>query len=65
MQLPSRMSSVKKLDAIDSKLIVDLSFLFEAINALKSQLKPENTASSKKRKAESLFYTEIYNKFNH
>jgi hypothetical protein len=29
-------------------------FLFEDINALKRQLKPENTASSKKRKAESI-----------
>jgi hypothetical protein len=29
-------------------------FLFEEINALKRQLKPEKTASSKKRKAESI-----------
>jgi hypothetical protein len=34
-------------------------FLFEDINALKSQLKPEKTASSKKRKAESTLSTEI------
>jgi hypothetical protein len=33
--------------------------LFEEINALKRQLKPEKTASSKKRKAESLLSTEI------
>jgi hypothetical protein len=33
-----------------------LAFLFEEINALKRQLKPENTASSKKKtkKAESI-----------
>jgi hypothetical protein len=31
-------------------------FLFEEINALKRQLKPEKTASSKKRKAESILY---------
>jgi hypothetical protein len=29
-----------------------LAFLFEEINALKRQLKPENTASSKKRNKE-------------
>jgi hypothetical protein len=34
-------------------------FLFEEINALKRQLKPEKTASSKKRKTESLLSTEI------
>jgi hypothetical protein len=36
-------------------------FLFEEINALKRQLKPEKTASSKKRtrKAESILSTEI------
>jgi hypothetical protein len=34
-------------------------FLFEEINALKSQLKPEKTASSKKRKAESILSNEI------
>jgi hypothetical protein len=31
--------------------------LFEEINALKRQLKPEKTASSKKRKAESILYS--------
>jgi hypothetical protein len=31
-----------------------LSFLFEEMNALKRQSKPEKTASSKKRKAESI-----------
>jgi ribosomal protein S15P/S13E len=36
-----------------------LSFLFEEINALKRHLKPEKTASSKKRKAESLLSTEF------
>jgi hypothetical protein len=36
-----------------------LAFLFEEINALKRQLKPEETASSKKRKAESILSTEI------
>jgi hypothetical protein len=36
-----------------------LAFLFEEINALKRQLKPEKTASSKKRKAESILFTEI------
>jgi hypothetical protein len=34
-------------------------FLFEEINALKMQLKPENTENSKKRKAESILSTEI------
>jgi hypothetical protein len=33
-----------------------LAFLFKEINALKRQLKPEKTVSSKKRKAESLLY---------
>jgi hypothetical protein len=36
-----------------------LAFLFEDINAFKRQLKPEKTASSKKRKAESILSTEI------
>jgi hypothetical protein len=36
-----------------------LAFLFEEINAVKRQLKPEKTASSKKRKAESILSTEI------
>jgi hypothetical protein len=38
-----------------------LAFLFEEINALKGhlKLKPEKTASSKKRKAESILSTEI------
>jgi hypothetical protein len=35
------------------------SFLFEEINALKRQLKPEKTARSKKSKAESILSTEI------
>jgi hypothetical protein len=36
-----------------------LAFLFEEINSLKRnlQLKPEKTASSKKRKAESIFFS--------
>jgi hypothetical protein len=33
--------------------------LFEEIDALKRQLNPEKTASSKKRKFESIFSTEI------
>jgi hypothetical protein len=36
-----------------------LVFLFEEVNALKRQWKPEKTASSKKRKAESILCTEI------
>jgi hypothetical protein len=36
-----------------------LAFLFEEINALKRQLKPEKTASSKKRKGKSILSTEI------
>jgi hypothetical protein len=34
-------------------------FLFEEIDALKRQWNPEKTASSKKRKAESILSTEI------
>jgi hypothetical protein len=37
------------------------AFLFEEINALKRQSKPEKNASIKKRKAESILYTEINN----
>jgi hypothetical protein len=40
-------------------------FLFEAINALEMKLKPEKTASIKKRKAESILSTEINELFNH
>ena len=36
-----------------------LSFLFEEINALKKQLKPEKAENPKKRKAESLLSSEI------
>jgi fatty acid-binding protein DegV len=36
-----------------------LAFLFEEINALKRQLKPEKTASSKNRKVESILSTEF------
>jgi hypothetical protein len=36
-----------------------LVFLFEEINALKRQLKPEMTTSSKKSYSESILYTEI------
>jgi hypothetical protein len=36
-----------------------LALLFVETNALKRQLKPETTASSKKRKAESILSTEI------
>jgi hypothetical protein len=43
-----------------------LSFLFEESNALKVQMNPEKTASSKKRirKAESILFTGIYELFN-
>jgi hypothetical protein len=37
-----------------------LAFLFEEINSLKRQLNPENTTSSKKRKAELLLSTKIH-----
>jgi hypothetical protein len=49
----------KKKDRFEAKYgpgKTSLVFLFEEINALKRQLKPENTASSKKRKAESLLF---------
>jgi hypothetical protein len=36
------------------KKYLALAFLFEEINALKRQLKPEKTASSNKRKGESI-----------
>jgi hypothetical protein len=36
-----------------------LAFLFEETNALKRKLKPEKTAFSKKRKAESILSNEI------
>jgi hypothetical protein len=36
-------------------------FLFEDINTLKRKLKPEKTASSKKRKTESILSNEIKN----
>jgi hypothetical protein len=39
---------------------LDFLFPFEEINALKRRLKPEKTASSKKRNAESLLSTKIY-----
>jgi hypothetical protein len=42
-----------------------LAFLFEEIDALKSQLKPEKTASSKKMKSESILSIKMNNKFNH
>jgi hypothetical protein len=41
-------------EAKDGPRKKSLAFLFEEINALKRQLKPEKTASSKKRKAESI-----------
>jgi hypothetical protein len=45
---------------LDLERILCPSFSFcEEINALKSQLKHEKTASSKKRKAESILYTDI------
>jgi hypothetical protein len=42
-----------------------LALLFEEINALKSQLKPGKTASSKKRKAGLLLFTEINKLIHH
>jgi hypothetical protein len=36
-----------------------LAFLFKEVNALKRQFKPEKTASSKKRKDESILSTEF------
>jgi hypothetical protein len=36
-----------------------LAFLFEDVNALKRQMKPEKTANSKRRKPESILSTEI------
>ena len=36
-----------------------MAFLFEEINAIKSQLMPNKTAASKKRKVESLLSTKI------
>jgi hypothetical protein len=38
--------------------------LFEEINALKRQLKPEKTTSSKKRKAESILFSIIFTEIN-
>jgi hypothetical protein len=48
-----------KAKAGPGKKSLALNFLFEEINALKRQLKPEKTASSKKRKAESILSIEI------
>jgi hypothetical protein len=62
-QLPN-LNSRKNKDCFEAKAgpgkksLVFL-VLFEEINALKSQLKLEKTASSKKRKAESILSTEI------
>jgi hypothetical protein len=52
----------RKRLALKPKLDLERSlwpFHFEEINALKRQLKPEKTASSKKRKAEPILSTEI------
>jgi hypothetical protein len=38
---------------------MSLAFIFEEFNTLKSQLEPEKNASSKKRKSESIFSTEV------
>jgi hypothetical protein len=46
-------------NAGSGKKCLVISFLFEDIDERKSQLKPEKTASSKKRKAESILSTEI------
>jgi hypothetical protein len=59
----SSLNSRKRL-ALKSKLDLERSlwpscFLFEEVNALKRQLKPEKTASSKKRNARFLLSIEI------
>jgi hypothetical protein len=56
-QLPN--SNSRKRLSLKPKMNLERSlwpslFLFEEINALKRQLKPEKTASSKKRKPESI-----------
>jgi hypothetical protein len=48
-----------KAKAGPGKKSLSLFFLFEEMNVLKRQLKPEKTESSKKRKAESILSTEI------
>jgi hypothetical protein len=55
------LSSRKRL-ALNPRLDLDiksLAFIFKEINALKRQLKPEETASSKKRKVESILSNEM------
>jgi hypothetical protein len=52
----------QKKDFFEAKAGQDkksLAFLCKEINALKRKLKPEKTASSRKRKAESILSTEI------
>jgi hypothetical protein len=51
--------------AVSRKKSLDFLFLLGEINALKRRLKPEKTASMKKRKAESILSTEINDNFNH
>jgi hypothetical protein len=47
---------IKAIDGPGKKSLA-LLFLFEEINELKRQLKPEKTASSKKSKAASILFT--------
>jgi hypothetical protein len=48
-----------RFEAKDGPRKKSLAFIFEEINALKRKLRPEKTASSKKRKSESILSTEI------
>jgi hypothetical protein len=64
-QSPNSNSRKRTRLALMSKLELKKSlaflFLYEEINARKRQFKPEKTASSKKRKAESILSTEMNN----
>jgi ribosomal protein S15P/S13E len=50
-------------DAKSGRVNNSLAFLFKEINVLKRHLKPEKTASSKKRKAESILFSLCSNQF--
>jgi hypothetical protein len=54
-----------RFEAKDGPAKKSLALLVEEINALKRQLKPEKTASSSKRKAESILSPLYRNKLNH
>jgi hypothetical protein len=60
-ELPNSNSKKGRFEAKSGpgKKSLAMFLLFEEINALKRQLKPEKTASSKKRKVESTLSTEI------